>query len=56
MEIKDKIVDYEKYCKSCKYFYLMPNSNGDMPEPCNECLEECSNENSQKPVKYEIND
>lgn len=41
-------VDFHKYCPKCKYFeikYIMG--------PCNECLGEPCNKNSEKPVYYE---
>ena len=44
-------VDFEKYCKSCKYKDL-----DEVKDPCNECLDEPCNLNSCKPVKYEEED
>ena len=49
----EKIVDFEKYCKTCKHAHLEADENGNMPEPCNGCLTEPVNENSQKPVMYD---
>lgn len=43
-------VNFEKYCKTCKY--------EDRPEkcdPCNDCLAEGVNANSEKPVYWEGN-
>lgn len=41
-------VYFEKYCKTCKYKKLKETL-----DPCNECLEECVNINSHKPVYWE---
>ena len=49
----DKFVDFEKYCKTCKYFKLKKNKNGQEPMPCDECLGEPINKNSSKPIFYE---
>jgi len=49
-ENKEKIVDFEKYCKECKFFNV-DDSKGE--EPCNSCLAEPVNENSRKPVNFE---
>lgn len=43
-----KIVDFHKYCKTCKYEEL-DESDG----PCDECLEHPENVYSHKPVKFE---
>lgn len=43
-----KIVDFEKYCKTCKNKDLKETE-----EHCSSCLEEPVNQNSHKPVKYE---
>lgn len=47
MEDNYKEVDFEKYCKTCKYKDLKESK-----DPCNECLEEYSNLYTHKPVKY----
>lgn len=47
MEIKDKIVRFDKYCKDCEYYDL-----NEAYDPCNECLNNPSNQNSQKPVNF----
>ena len=49
MEIVDMIVDFKTYCESCKY-----KDKKDYEDPCNECLDYGTNENSRKPVKYEV--
>ena len=46
-----KEVHYYLYCKICKYF--------DFPEtedPCNECLTISHNEDTHKPIRFEMND
>lgn len=48
MENTDIIVEFEKYCKTCKHkdlegFY----------DPCNDCLDNPVNVNSEKPMYYE---
>lgn len=48
----NKIVEFDKYCKTCEHCNLIQNDNGDMPEPCNECLNEPTNVNSKKPIHY----
>lgn len=50
MEIVDKIVEFENYCKTCLYQDLAESE-----EPCNECLTETTNVYSHKPVKYKEN-
>ena len=47
MEILDKIVEFDEYCKKCKFFEL-----DESEEPCNECLSNPVNQNSKKPVNY----
>lgn len=48
MEIIDKFVEFENYCKICKY------KNVDhYCDPCNECLTNPTNVQSKIPVKYE---
>lgn len=41
-------VDFEEYCKTCKYKQV-----AEVKDPCNECLDQCWNEETRKPVKYE---
>lgn len=45
-----KFVEFENYCKDCKY-YDIKDTEG--KEPCNECLSNPINLYSKKPVKYE---
>lgn len=47
IEPKDLFVDFETYCKTCKYSELNENK-----DPCDECLAIPVNENSQKPVSW----
>ena len=42
-----RIIDFEKYCKDCKYKKLKDNK-----DPCNECLDYGANFESEKPVKF----
>lgn len=44
-------VDFEKYCKTCRYCDL-----DEKFDPCNECLEEGYNIESEKPIKWEENE
>ena len=44
---RTRFVDFDKYCALCTY-----KDNADSEEPCNECLTNCVNENSSKPVNY----
>lgn len=48
MEDTYKEVDFEKYCKTCKY-----KDRDEKLIPCCYCLEETENLYSQKPVKWE---
>lgn len=50
MENNYKFVDFERYCKLCKHINVK-DADGD--EPCNSCLTECINLESEKPVKFE---
>ncbi len=48
MENIDKIVDFGEWCCKCKHF--------DLPEcmdPCHDCLNNPTNTNSRKPVRWE---
>lgn len=47
MDDKDKIVDFEKYCRKCKYY-----AKSESDDPCWSCLENPVNVNSQKPVYF----
>lgn len=48
MEIIDKIVEFDKYCKLCKNVKLLETD-----DPCNECLTSPVNINSRKPILFE---
>lgn len=48
MEIRDKIVEFDKYCEKCRF-----KDKKESDEPCHECLIYPVNENSKKPVKFE---
>lgn len=48
MESNYKLVDFEKYCPTCKNKNL-PDDN----YPCDECLEVPAREYSHKPSRYE---
>lgn len=43
----ERIVDFEKYCKTCRYY-----ETEETEDPCNECLTEPVREDSRKPAKY----
>ena len=47
MEGDFKEVNFEKYCKTCKYFKIE-----EFEDPCDECLENPVNLYSHKPVNY----
>ena len=47
MEYVDKIVKFEDYCSSCEYF-----KSNEALDPCHECLNNPTNQNSRKPVNY----
>lgn len=40
-------VNFEKYCKTCEHRNL-----GEKLDPCNDCLAEGANVNSEKPVYW----
>ena len=48
MESKQKIVDYYKYCKTCKH-----KNKAENEDPCWDCLTIPVNEDSHKPINYE---
>ena len=48
MESKPKEVRFDMYCKTCK-FHDTPEAE----DPCDECLNYGSNEDSHKPVNWE---
>lgn len=41
-------VDFHKYCPKCKHWEIE-----DIKDPCNDCLGDPCNKNSEKPVYYE---
>lgn len=45
---KTKVVEFEKYCSSCKYY-----QNKENEDPCFDCLSDSVNYNTHKPTKYE---
>ena len=45
---RTKIVDYEGYCKKCKWY-----DKGENEDPCWDCLTNSVNYNTHKPTKYE---
>ena len=47
MEYPFKEVDFKTYCKTCRYY-----DKKDTDDPCNDCLGEPCNLNSNKPVEY----
>lgn len=48
MEENYKIVDFQKYCATCKH-----KDVEETEDPCNECLTEPARPYSQKPVNWE---
>lgn len=50
-EQENKEVDFYKYCKICKFEKLKENE-----DPCDFCLENNLNINSEKPVKWKKKD
>lgn len=48
MEVIERFVEFDRYCKTCKYERLE-----DSKDPCCECLDEPVNLYSTKPVKWE---
>ncbi len=47
-EIDYLLVDFKKYCETCKYKDVKETE-----DPCNECLENPTNLYSHKPVKWD---
>lgn len=47
MENIDKIVEFEKYCQTCEFI-----DYNDAEDPCHDCLNNPTNINSRKPVRY----
>lgn len=48
MENIDIMVDFKKYCETCKY-----KDGGEFDGPCHECLSNPINTQTDRPVKYE---
>lgn len=48
MDNNYKIVEFDKYCKTCKHSKVKDNE-----EPCDECLDNPVNVNSHRPVNWE---
>ena len=46
-ENREKFVNFRLYCPKCKHYEVAQDE-----EPCNECLENPVNIESEKPVKY----
>ena len=46
---EEKMVDFETYCKKCKYKDDNPD---DESSPCDECLDNPTNQYSKKPIKF----
>lgn len=46
-ESKEKIVHYHLYCHKCEYW-----SSPEIEDPCDECLRECTNIDSHKPINF----
>ena len=47
IESREKIVDYLQYCPKCEFL-----NSPDDEDPCDECLRECVNIDSHKPVNF----
>lgn len=48
MENQYKLVDFKKYCETCKH-----KDKKHIEDPCNDCLDQPVNIDSHKPVNYE---
>ena len=48
MDNLEKLVEFDKYCKSCKYETASEHS-----DPCDECLTYPTNTNTNQPVLWE---
>lgn len=48
MESKLKIVEFDKYCGTCKF-----KDNSEIQEPCSDCLSITARSDSHKPEYYE---
>lgn len=48
MDNIERIVDFKKYCETCKHRNVK-----EIKDPCNDCLDNPVNTNSHKPIYYE---
>lgn len=51
MDNQIRFVDFEKYCKTCKH-----KETKETWDPCNECLDNCTNIDSEMPIYYKNKD
>ena len=51
MENVDIMVDFNKYCRTCKY-----KDFNECDDPCNDCLDYPTNVNSERPLRYEADE
>lgn len=49
MDITEKIINFNEYCKTCKHCDVV-----EFEDPCNDCLDNPVNTNSKKPIHYEM--
>ena len=47
MKTTEYEVDFEYYCPKCKHEEV-----SETKDPCNECLDQCWNEETRKPIKF----
>ena len=47
MDYNEKIIDFDKFCKTCKHRDVI-----EYEDPCNECLDCPARLNSQRPLNY----
>ena len=48
MENKEKIVNFEKYCRTCKH-----SKKREYEDPCDDCLDYPVNDEGRRPVRWE---
>lgn len=48
MDNIERIVDFKKYCETCKH-----KDVNEVKDPCDDCLDNPMNTNSRKPMYYE---
>lgn len=51
MENDIQMVDFKKYCKTCKY-----EKTKEIKDPCNECLDVGAREGTCRPERWEAKD